>query len=82
MTHELQSTHEASGIDWAAMRNHIPCMAYVIQLTLGEFMSWLSVKGLTKSWEANERDEKFRENESTDIGKTPRPRKGTNDRIS
>jgi hypothetical protein len=32
MTRELQSTLEASGSEWPAMRNHIPCMAHVIQL--------------------------------------------------
>jgi len=32
MTHELQSTLKASAIQWPAWRNHIPCMAHVIQL--------------------------------------------------
>ena len=31
MTRELQSTLEASGIEWPAFRNHIPCIAHVIQ---------------------------------------------------
>jgi len=44
MTRELQSTVEASGIEWPALRNHIPCMAHVIQLALGAFMSSLGVK--------------------------------------
>jgi len=44
MTRELQSTLEASGIEWPALRNHIPCMAHVIQLALGAFMSSLGVK--------------------------------------
>jgi len=30
MTGELQSTLEASGIEWPALSNHIPCMAHVI----------------------------------------------------
>jgi hypothetical protein len=67
MTRELQSTLEASGIEWAAFRNHIPCMAHVIQLALGPFMSSLGVKGRTKSWEAHERDQQFGVNESIDI---------------
>jgi hypothetical protein len=67
MTRELQSTLEASGIEWPALRNHIPCMAHVIQLALGAFMSSLSVKGRTKSWKAHERDQHFGENESIDI---------------
>jgi hypothetical protein len=56
MTRKLQSTLEASGIGWPALRNHIPCMAHVIQLAFGAFMSSLGVKGRTKSWEAPERD--------------------------
>jgi len=48
MTCELQSTLEASGIEWPSFRNHIPCMAHVIHLALGAFMSSLSVKGRTK----------------------------------
>jgi hypothetical protein len=30
MTCELQSTLQASGIEWAALRHCIPCMAHVI----------------------------------------------------
>jgi hypothetical protein len=82
MRRELQSTLEASGIEWPALRNHIPCMAHVIQLTLGAFMSSLGVKGLTKSWEAHERDQQFGENESIDIGKSERLRKEGNARIN
>jgi len=44
MTREMQSTLEASGIKWPALRNHIPCMAYVIQLALGVCMSSLGEK--------------------------------------
>jgi len=82
MTRELQSTLEASGIEWPALRNHIPCMAHVIQLALGAFMSSLGVKGRTKSWEAHERDQQFGENESIDIGKSQRLRKEGNARIN
>jgi len=43
MTRELQLTLQASGILGPDMRNHIPCMAHVIQLALGAFMSNLGV---------------------------------------
>jgi len=72
MSRKLQTTLEASIIDWPAMRNHIPCMAHVIKLALGAFMSSLGVKGCTKSWEAHERDQQNAENEGTDIGKSQR----------
>jgi len=68
MSFERQSTLEGSGIEWPALTNHIPCMAHIIQLALGAFMSSLSVQGPTKSWEAPGRNQKFRENESIDIG--------------
>jgi len=82
MTCELQSTLKASGIEWPALRNHIPCMAHIIQLALGAFMSSLGVKGCTKSWEAYERDQQFGENENIDIGNSQRLRKDGNARIS
>jgi len=66
---------------WPALRNHIPCMAHVIQLALGAFMSSLGGKGRTKSWEAHECDQQFGENESIDIGKSQRLRKEGNARI-
>jgi len=64
MTRELRTTLEAAGIEWHALRNHIPCMAHVIPLSLGAFMRSLGVKGRTKSCEAHERDQQFEENES------------------
>jgi hypothetical protein len=82
MTCELQSTLEGSGIEWPALRNHIPCITHIIQLALGAFMSSLGVKGRTKSWEAHERDQQFGANESIDIGKSKRLRKEGNARIS
>jgi len=63
------------------MRNHIPCMAYVIQLALGAYMSSLSVEGHPKSWEAPEGSRQFGDIESTDIGKCKRPLKEANARI-
>jgi len=81
MTGELQSTLEASRIDWPALRNHIPSMAHVIQLALGAFMRSIGVKGSTKSWEAHERNQQFGENQSIDIGQSQRLRKEGNARI-
>jgi hypothetical protein len=82
MTHEQQSTLEASGIDWPVMRGHISYMAHVIHLALGVFMSTLGLNGHTKSWEAHERDQQFGENESIDIGKSQKLRKEGNARIN
>jgi len=82
MTLDLQSTLEASGIEWPALRNHILYIAHVIQLALGAFMSSLGVEGCTKSWEAHERDQQFGENESKDIGKSQRLRKEGNARFN
>ena len=81
MTCERQWTLEASGIEWPALRNYIPCMVRVIQLALGAFMSSLSVKGSNKSWEAHDCNQQFGENESIDIGKSQRLRKEGNARI-
>jgi hypothetical protein len=82
MTPELQSTLEASGIEWPAFRTHIPCMAHDIQLGLGAFMSSLVVKGRTKYGEAHECHQQFGENESIYIGKSHRLRKEGNARIN
>jgi hypothetical protein len=82
MTHELQSTLVASGIEWPALRNHIPCIVHVIQLALGAFMSSLSVKGRTKSGEAHQCDQQFGENESIDMWNSHRLRKEGNTRIN
>jgi hypothetical protein len=57
-------------------------MAHVIQLAVGAFMSSLSLKGRTKSWEVLERELQFGENESIDIGKSQRLRKEGNARIN
>jgi len=45
-------------------------------------MRGLGVKGRTTSWDAHERDQQFRENESIDIGKSQRLRKEGNARIN
>jgi hypothetical protein len=57
-------------------------MAHIIQLALGAFMSNLGVKGRTKSWEANNRDQQCGDNESIDIGKSQRLRKVSNATIN
>jgi len=82
MARQLQTNLEASGMELSALRNHIPCMAHIIQLALSAFMSTLAVKGRTKSWEAHEHDQQFGENESTDIGKSQRLWKEGNARIN
>jgi len=82
MTPELQSTLVASGIEWPAFQNNIPCMAHVIHLALGAFISSLSVKGHTKSWIADERDQQFGDNESIDFGQIQRLRKEGNATIN
>jgi len=50
MTDEIQSTPEASALRWPALRNHIPCMAHVIQFALGVFFSGASVKAKPRLW--------------------------------
>jgi hypothetical protein len=82
MTRELQSTLQASGLEWRALRNHIPCIAHVIERAFCAFMSSFGVKGRTISWEAHERNQKFGENQSIDIGKSQRLRKAGNARIN
>jgi len=79
---KLQSTLEASRIEWPALRNHIPCMAHVIQLASWAFMGSLGLKGTTKSWETHERDQQFGENESINIRKSQRLRKEGNATIN
>jgi len=81
MTRKPQSTLQASGIEWPALRNHIPCMVHVIQPALGAFMSSLCVKVRTKSWEAHERNPLFEENDRIDIRKSQRLRKNGNTRM-
>jgi len=82
MTRELQATVKTSAIKWPALRNRIPCMAHIIQLVFGAFMTSLGVKGRTKSWAAHERDQQFGENESIDIGKNRKIRQEGNATIN
>jgi hypothetical protein len=79
MTRVLQSTYNAAGILWPAMRSHIAWMADVIQLrSVGVFMSGLGVKCCNMSWSGHKHDQQFGENQSTDIGKRQRLRKKGN----
>ena len=57
-------------------------MEQIIQLALGAFMSGLSFKRRTKSWEAHDCDQQFGENESEDLGKSQRLRTESNARIN
>jgi len=82
MTRELQPRLEASAIAWPALRNHIPCMAHVIQPASGAFMSTFGENGSTKSWKAHAGDHRCGENESTDIGKSVGLRKDHNATIN
>lgn len=70
LTRKLQSTIEISRIACHAFRNHIPCMAYVIQLAYCAFMSTLGVKHRTKCWEAQQRNQLFRENKCIEMWKS------------
>jgi len=77
MTCKLQSTSEDSGIEWPALRNHIPCMAHVIQLALAAFISSLGTICRTRTWEVCQCDQQFGQNESIDIGNSQRlPKEG------
>jgi len=82
MPRKQHSSPEDSGIEWPALMNHIPCMAHIIQLALGGFISSQGVKGCTKSSEAHEHDRQFGENESIDNGKSQRLWKEGNARIN
>jgi len=82
MSGKLQGTLEASGIEWAALWNYVPCMAQVIKLAWDAFISSLSENGSTKSWEAHAHNQQFGEIESIDIGKSQRLPKVGNARIN
>jgi hypothetical protein len=73
MTNKLQSTLEATGMEWPAWRNHIPDMVHVIQLAVGACMRSVGVQDRTKSWEAHECDQLVTENVSIDIRRSQRP---------
>jgi len=82
MTWELQFTLQASGIEWPALRNHIPCRAHAMQLALGTVMSSVGVNVRAKLWEPPQCAQQFGENEITDIGKSQRLPNEGNARIN
>jgi len=82
MTCHLHQSFETSGIELSALRNHIPCMANVIQWALGAFLSNPGVKCCTKLWEAHEMNQQFGWNECIDIGKSQSLHKEGNTRIN
>jgi len=82
MTRELQSTLEASGFEWPALQDHIPCMAHFIQLAFCAIMSRLGVEGCTESRDAHNHDQHFEENATMDIWKSQQLRNEGNARIN
>jgi len=82
ITRELQSSLEASGIDWPALMYLFRCMAHIIQPASGAVMSSPGVKGCNESWEAHQCDHQFGENESVHIWKSQRLQRETNARIN
>jgi hypothetical protein len=72
MTCKKQSKLETSGIEWSALRCHIPCVVHIIILALVAFLSRLGVIDHTKSWEAHQGNQQFGEIESIHIGKSQR----------
>jgi hypothetical protein len=82
MARKLQLTLEHTGIEWPALRKHIPCMVHVIQLGLGAFRRSLGVKARTRSWKAHERDQQFGEDESMGNRKNHRHQLEGNARIN
>jgi len=78
----LQSTIEASGIEWPTLRYHIPCMVHIMELPIGAFRSSLCVKGCAKSCEPPQRDQQFRAINSIGIEQHQRNRKEGNASIN
>jgi len=44
LTEALNNARSLLLIEWSQLENHIPCMAHVIQLILGEFLGSIKVK--------------------------------------
>jgi len=82
MTRELQTTLAPSGILWPVIRNHIPRMVHLIELSFGAFMSCVRVTGRTMPCDAHVNNLQFGENASTDIGKSQRLQNEGDARIS
>jgi len=47
LTEALNNAWSLLSVEWCQLENHIPCMAHVVQLILGGFMSSIKVK----SWD-------------------------------
>ena len=69
-------------MEWPAVRNHIPCMAHVKQLTFGALINSLGLEGRTNSWEAHECNQQSGVNEGIDIRNSQRLRNEGNVRIN
>jgi len=81
MTQNLQSTLELSGFNWLELWNHTTYMVLVPQLGLGAYICSLGVKDHTKSGEAYQCDQRFKDNEIIDIWKSHRLRREGTARI-
>jgi len=44
LTKPLNNVWSSLSVEWNQLENHIPCMAYIVQLILGTFMSSIKVK--------------------------------------
>ena len=44
LTEALNNAWSLLSVEWSQFENHIPCMAHVVQLILGAFMSSIKVK--------------------------------------
>jgi hypothetical protein len=44
LTEALNNAWSLLSVEWCQLENHIPCMAHVVQLILGAFMSSIKVK--------------------------------------
>jgi len=44
LTEALNNAWSLLSVEWCQLENHIPCMAHVVQLILGAFMSSIQVK--------------------------------------
>lgn len=53
----LQDALAIVGVIWPAANNHMPCMAHVIQLSLGAFMKELKITGRESYYQEEERDQ-------------------------
>jgi hypothetical protein len=57
MSEEIEKTLRIMGREWSSANNHVRCMAHVIQLSLGAFMSKLKIRGRESWYEEAQRDQ-------------------------